>query len=86
MDVDSNAVVRTIGIGFEPTGIAGGDEAVWVVGGYDHELSRIDTSDGRVRLHTRSASESDRFPKATSAAPPEWRSVLTEYGCRTESS
>ena len=53
VDVESRRVVRTIGLGFEPTGLAGGDSAVWVVGGFDHQLSRIDASDGRIRLRLR---------------------------------
>ena len=69
VDVDSNAVVRTIGIGFEPTGIAGSDDAVWVVGGYDHELSRIDTSDGRVRLHTRFSERVGPLPEGYERGP-----------------
>jgi Protein kinase domain len=50
VSIETRRVVRTIGIGYEPTGLAGADRAVWVVGGYDHQLSRIDTSDGRIRL------------------------------------
>jgi serine/threonine-protein kinase len=53
VSIETGRVVRTIGIGYEPTGLAGADRAVWVVGGYDHQLSRIDTSDGRIRLRVR---------------------------------
>ena len=53
VDLDSRRVVQTIGIGFEPTGLAAGDGFVWVVGGYDHQLFRIDTSDGGIRLRIR---------------------------------
>lgn len=50
VDVASRQIVRTIGLGFEPTGLAAGNGFVWAVGGYDHQLVRIDTSDGGVRL------------------------------------
>ena len=53
VDVESRRVLRTIGIGFEPTGLAAGDGFVWVVGGYDHQLFRIDASDGGIRLRIR---------------------------------
>ena len=50
VDVRTRHVVRTIGLGFEPTGLSAGGGAVWVVGGYDHQLARIDTADGLIRL------------------------------------
>ncbi len=50
VDVRTRRVVRTIGLGFEPTGVSAGGGAVWVVGGYDHQLARIDTADGLIRL------------------------------------
>jgi len=53
VDIASRQVVRTIGLGFEPTGLAAGDGFVWAVGGYDHQLARIDTTDGGVRLRIR---------------------------------
>ena len=40
---------KTVGLGFEPTDLAADDEHVWVVGGYDHSIWRLDR-DGAVRL------------------------------------
>jgi hypothetical protein len=40
---------KTVGLGFEPTDLAGEPDHVWVVGGYDHTVWRID-SDGEARL------------------------------------
>jgi len=42
--------VQTIGLGFEPTGLAAGKGAVWVAGGFEHALWRIDTADNVVRV------------------------------------
>ena len=69
VDVDSHDVVRTIGVGFEPTGIAGDNEGVWVVGGYDHQLARIDTSDGRVRLRIRFRERFGALPEGYERGP-----------------
>ena len=53
IDIQTRRVVRTIGLGFQPTGLSAGNAAVWVVGGYDHQLARIDTADGLIRLRVR---------------------------------
>ena len=35
-------VTKIVGLGFEPTDLAADDEHVWVAGGYDHALWRVD--------------------------------------------
>jgi DNA-binding SARP family transcriptional activator/streptogramin lyase len=40
---------KVVGLGFEPTDLAADDEHVWVAGGYDHVLWRVDR-DGVARL------------------------------------
>ena len=52
-------VTKTVGLGFEPTDLAG-ERDVWVVGGYDHTVWRID-SDGEARLKFEFAERFDRF-------------------------
>jgi streptogramin lyase len=52
VDGDSLSVTATVGLGFEPTDLAADDDFVWVVGGYDHALWRLDR-DGTARLKTR---------------------------------
>ena len=42
-------VTKTVGLGFEPTDLAADRDHVWVVGGYDHKIWRVD-SDGEARL------------------------------------
>ena len=49
IDPESLGVNKTVGLGFEPTDLAADDEHVWVVGGYEHSVWRLDR-DGAVRL------------------------------------
>ena len=49
IDPKTLEVTKTVGLGFEPTDLAGERDHVWVVGGYDHTVWRID-SDGEARL------------------------------------
>jgi YVTN family beta-propeller protein len=48
IDLETNAVVATIRVGHEPSGIAVGGGAVWVVNGTDATVSRIDPHTNRV--------------------------------------
>ena len=49
IDPETLRVTETVGLGFEPTGLAADDDNVWVVGGFDHALWRVDW-DGVPRL------------------------------------
>ncbi len=49
IDPETLAVTTTVGLGFEPTGLAADGDRVWVAGGYDHVLWRVD-ADGIARL------------------------------------
>jgi hypothetical protein len=49
IDPKTLRVTKTVGLGFEPTDLAGDRNHVWVVGGYDYTLWRID-ADGEARL------------------------------------
>jgi YVTN family beta-propeller protein len=48
IDPETNAVVATIRVGHEPSGIAVGDGAIWVVNRTDFTVSRIDPGTNRV--------------------------------------
>ena len=60
IDPKTLEVTKTVGLGFEPTDLAGERDHVWVVGGYDHTVWRID-SDGEARLKFEFAERFDRF-------------------------
>ena len=61
IDPKTLRVTKTVGLGFEPTDLAADDEHVWVAGGYEHVLWRVDR-DGIARLKT---SFAERLPLPT---------------------